>query len=157
MHSDSSVPPDGKERKVVIPLRESGLHKIVVRDGQDKTQVKWPQNQMMTILSTQDEPMNRFYAMWMGYFYVPKGTKVIGLFGGEHGEVRDSQDRPHFWLNGREANFYTVAVPPGEDGKFWRVRYVRGALRLLTVPPYFARSPKELLLPKEVLEADKSR
>lgn len=157
VHSDSSVPPDGKERKVVIPLRESGLHKIVVRDGQDKTQVKWPQNQMMTILSTQDEPMNRFYAMWMGYFYVPKGTKVIGLFGGEHGEVRDSQDRPHFWLNGREANFYTVAVPPGEDGKFWRVRYVRGAMRLLTVPPYFARSPKELLLPKEVLEADKSR
>ncbi|MEY4393639.1 MAG: hypothetical protein RL595_888 [Planctomycetota bacterium] len=157
VYSDSSVPPDGKERKIAISLRESGLYKILVRDGQDKTQVKWPQNQIMTVQSTQDEPMNRFYAMWMGYFYVPKGTKIIGFFGGEHGEVRDSQDRPHFWLNGREANFYTVAVPPGEDGKFWRVRYMRGAMRLLTVPPYFARSPNELLLPKEVLEADKAR
>lgn len=155
VHTDSSVPPDGKERKLIIPLKEGGLYKVVIKDGQDKTLVKWPENQIMSIVSTRDEPMNRFYAMWMGYFYVPKGTKVIGLFGGEHGEVRDSKDRPHFWLNGREPNFYSVAVPPGEDGKFWRVRYVRGALRLLTVPPYFAQSPAELLVPRETLSLDK--
>ena len=98
--------------------------------------------------------MNANYRHWMGYFYVPKGTKAIGLFGGRHGEVRDSHDRPHFWLNGREPNFYSVPVPPGEDGKVWRVRYAKGAIRLLTVPPCFAITPAGLLLPREVVEKD---
>ncbi|MSR31510.1 MAG: DUF4838 domain-containing protein [Gemmataceae bacterium] len=154
VQSNAAVPPDGKERKIKLTLPQPGLYKIVIKDGQDRTLVTWPKGQLMTVASTQDSPMNRFYGLWMGYFYVPRGAKVIGLFGGEHGEVRDSQDRPHFWLNGRENNYYSVPVPPGEDGKFWRVRYCRGSIRLLTVPPYFARSPEELLLPAEVIAKD---
>jgi len=136
---------------------QPGLYKINIKDGNDRTMVKWPKGQTMTVVSMQENPINKFYGLWMGYFYVPKGTKVIGLFGGEHGEVRDSQDRPHFWLNGREPNFYSVPVPPGEDGKFWRVRYCRGSVRLLTVPPYFAQTPAELLLPEEVVKKDSNK
>ena len=154
VETNVSIPPDGVERTLKLSLKQPGLYKIIVKDGNDRTQVNWPKGQLMTIASTQENPMNRFYGLWMGYFYVPKGTKMIGLFGGEHGEVRDSQDRPHFWLNGREPNFYSVPVPPGEDGKFWRVRYCRGAVRLLTVPPFFAKTPGELLLPDEVLAKD---
>lgn len=154
VETNASIPPDGVERTLKLSLKQPGLYKIIVKDGNDRTQVNWPKGQLMTIASTQENPMNRFYGLWMGYFYVPKGTKMIGLFGGEHGEVRDSQDRPHFWLNGREPNFYSVPVPPGEDGKFWRVRYCRGAVRLLTVPPFFAKTPGELLLPEEVLAKD---
>lgn len=154
VETNASIPPDGVERTLKLSLKQPGLYKIIVKDGNDRTQVNWPKGQLMTIASTQENPMNRFYGLWMGYFYVPKGTKMIGLFGGEHGEVRDSQDRPHFWLNGREPNFYSVPVPPGEDGKFWRVRYCRGAVRLLTVPPFFAKTPGELLLPDEVLAKD---
>ena len=154
VETNASIPPDGVERTIKLSLKQPGLYKIIVKDGNDRTQVNWPKGQLMTIASTQENPMNRFYGLWMGYFYVPKGTKMIGLFGGEHGEVRDSQDRPHFWLNGREPNFYSVPVPPGEDGKFWRVRYCRGAVRLLTVPPFFAKTPGELLLPDEVLAKD---
>lgn len=154
VETNASIPPDGVERTIKLSLKQPGLYKIIVKDGNDRTQVNWPKGQLMTIASTQENPMNRFYGLWMGYFYVPKGTKMIGLFGGEHGEVRDSQDRPHFWLNGREPNFYSVPVPPGEDGKFWRVRYCRGAVRLLTVPPFFAKTPGELLLPEEVLAKD---
>jgi hypothetical protein len=154
VETNASIPPDGVERTIKLSLKQPGLYKIIVKDGNDRTQVNWPKGQFMTIASTQENPMNRFYGLWMGYFYVPKGTKMIGLFGGEHGEVRDSLDRPHFWLNGREPNFYSVPVPPGEDGKFWRVRYCRGAVRLLTVPPFFAKTPGELLLPEEVLAKD---
>ena len=39
-------------------------------------------------------------------------------------------------------------MPDGEDGRLWRIRYGRGPIRLLTVPPYFARSGAELLLPQ---------
>jgi len=152
--TDRSVPPDGVERAVKLTAKEAGLYKITVSDGGDRTQVKWPAGQPMTVPSTLAEPMNAHYSQWALYFYVPKGTKVIGLFGGEHGEVRDSQNRPHFWLNGRAPNFYSVPVPPGEDGKVWRIRYARGSIRLLTVPPYFACSPRELLLPAEVVRKE---
>jgi hypothetical protein len=152
--SDRSVQPDGKEHTVKLTIKQPGLYRVTVSDGNDRTQVKWPDDLPLTIASTQEAPMNGTYGQWMGYFYVPKGTKIIGLFAGEHGEVRDSEDRPQFWLNGRERNFYGVAVPEGQDGKVWRVRYVRGAVRLLTVPPYFGRTPQDLLLPKEVIEKD---
>lgn len=152
---DRSVPPDGNEHTVRLPVKEAGLFKITVDDGNDRTLVRWPTNAAMTVRSTADEPMSGSYTdPWMMYFYVPKGTGVLGLFGGEHGEVRDSAGRPVFWLNGREPGFHSVAVPEGEDGKFWKIRYGRGAVRLLTVPPCFARSPAELLLPAEVVRRD---
>ncbi|MFC1597111.1 DUF4838 domain-containing protein [Planctomycetota bacterium] len=151
---DRSVPPDGTERTVKLTACEAGLHKIVVRDGGDRTRVIWPAGQRMTVTSSVDTPMNANYTSWMLYFYVPKGTQVIGLHGGGHGEIHDSAGRPVFWLNGREANFYSVTVPEGQDGKLWRIRYGRGPVRLLTVPPCFARSAEELLLPREVVESD---
>ncbi|NQT16877.1 MAG: hypothetical protein HQ582_29235 [Planctomycetes bacterium] len=151
---DRSVPPDGTERTVKLTAREAGLHKIVVRDGGDRTRVIWPAGQRMTVTSSVDTPMNANYTSWMLYFYVPKGTQVIGLHGGGHGEIHDSAGRPVFWLNGREANFYSVTVPEGQDGRLWRIRYGRGPVRLLTVPPCFARSAEELLLPREVVQSD---
>jgi hypothetical protein len=151
---DRSVPPDGIERTVKLIAGEAGLYKIVVHDGGDRTRVTWPAGQRMTVISSVDTPINAHYASWMLYFYVPKGTKVIGFHGGGHGEIHDSAGRPLFWLNGRQANFYSVAVPEGQDGKLWRIRSGRGPVRLLTVPPCFARSACELLLPREVVESD---
>ncbi len=151
--TDRSVPPDGTERTVEFSPNETGLHKIVIQDGGDRTRVTWPAGQRMTIPSSLREPMNSNYSSWTLYFYVPKGTRVIGLHGGGHGEVHDAAGRPIFWLNGRQTNFYSVPVPDGQDGKPWRIRYGRGAVRLLTVPPYFARCAGELLLPREVVES----
>ena len=150
--TDRSVPPDGSERTVKLSPNQTGLHKLVIQDGGDRTRVTWPAGQRIAIPSSLREPMNPNYSSWMLYFYVPEGTKVIGLHGGGHGEVHDAAGRPVFWLNGREPNFYSVAVPDGQDGKPWRIRYGRGAVRLLTVPPYLARSTDELLLPREVVE-----
>ena len=152
---DRSVPPDGTERTVRLTVTESGLYRVTISDGQDKTLVKWPVGQPMTVVSTETVPMNDTYGQWAQYFYVPRGTQVIGMYGGEHGEIRDSQDRPQFWFNGRERGFYRVPVPSGEDGKLWRIRYMRGPLILLTVPSNFAATPQELLLPREVVERDR--
>ncbi|MHC4177301.1 MAG: hypothetical protein ACYSWU_07335 [Planctomycetota bacterium] len=131
------------------------MYKVVVRDGGDRTRVTWPAGQPTTVVSSIEAPMNTHYQSRMLYFYVPKGTEVIGLHGGGHGEIHDSAGRPVFWLNGREPNFLSVPVPEGQDGKLWRIRYGRGPVRLLTVPPCFARNAEELLLSKEVVEADK--
>ncbi len=152
--TDRSVPPDGVERTVTLTAKEAGLYKIVINDGSDRTLVEWPEGRSMTVLSSAETPMNAAYGYWMAYFYVPQGTKVIGLHGGGHGEIQDSAQRTVFWLNGREPNYYGVEVPDGQDGKLWRVRFGRGAIRLLTVPPYFARSAGELLLPRETVQAE---
>ncbi|MFH1264356.1 MAG: hypothetical protein ABIK89_01420, partial [Planctomycetota bacterium] len=150
---DRGVPPDGTERTIKLKADQTGLHKIVVRDGGDRTRVSWPAGQRTTVSSSVESPMNEHYGSWMLYFYVPKGTRVIGLHGGRHGEVRDSVGRPVFWLNGREPNYFSVTVPEGQDGKLWHIRYGRGPIHLLTVPPYFARNAAELLLPKEVVDS----
>jgi hypothetical protein len=149
-----STPPDGNPHIVTLSVEEPGLYRLTLNDGMDLTQVKWNSSLPWVIKSSSDEPMNSHYNLWQMYFYVPKGTKTIGLFGGGHGEVRDSANRPVFWLNGREPNFYSLPVPDGEDGKLWSIRYGRGAIRLLTVPHLFARSVAELLLPREVVEKD---
>lgn len=152
---DRSVPPDGKEHDVRLEVKEPGLYRLTLDDGNDRTLFQWNSPLPLTIRSTLDEPMNgRFSEPWQLYFYVPKGTKVLGLFGGEHGEVRDSADRPVLWLNGRPPNYYSVEVPEGEDGRLWSFRYARGSMRLLTVPPCLARRPEELLLPAEVIAHD---
>ena len=49
--------------------------------------------------------------------------------------------------------FWSVPVAPGQDGKLWQYTG-KGQLKLMTVPPYLARSATELLLPREVVEAD---
>lgn len=152
--TDASVPPDGEARTIALPVTEPGVYKVTISDGNDKTRVAWPEAQPMTVRSTQAEPMNGNYGEWTAYFYVPRGTKVIGLFGGGHGEIRDSQNRPHLWLNGREPNYHAVDVPEGEDGKVWKVQYGKGAVRLLTVPPYLATTPAGLLVPAEVVAGE---
>jgi hypothetical protein len=154
---DRSVPPDGVERPVRLAVNEPGLYRIVVHDGDDRTLVTWEAGLPMTVEATEAAPLNRAYGSWEMYFYVPKGTQVVGLFGGEHGEIRDADGRPLFWLNGRERNYYSVAVPDGQDGRLWRIRYGQGPVQLLTVPSYFARSADELLLPREVVQRDAKR
>jgi hypothetical protein len=152
---DRSVPPDGNEHAVKVALREPGLYRIVIDDGMDRTRVMWDCRLPMTVKSTADEAMNKYYSdPWQLYFYVPKGTKTLGFFGGAAGEICDLSGKTLFSLKGRQPNYYSVAVPPGQDGKAWSIRGGRGSVRLLTVPPCFARTPAELLLPAEVVARD---
>ena len=105
-----------------------------------------------SLRSSLDEPLN-LSGRWTLYFYVPPGTKVIGLFGGGAGQVLDPDGKSAFGLDDRKLGYYSVGVPPGQDGKLWKIQQASGAVRLLTVPPYLARSPEELLLPRETVSA----
>lgn len=148
---------DGNEHMFELTPTEPGLYRVVVESETPAT-VYWRCDLPCTVESSASDPMNaRYRDLWQMYFYVPKGTKRIGLIGGEHGEIRDSHGRVVFWLNGRERKAYSFAVPAGQDGKLWSIRYGRGSVQLLTVPPYFAARPAELLLPHEVVEKDAAR
>jgi hypothetical protein len=149
---DASVPPDGTEHAVRLTAQQRGLHKIVVADGNDMTRVAWAPGTPITLRSSLDEPLN-LSGRWTLYFYVPPGTKLIGLFGGGAGQVLDPDGKSTFGLAERKLGYYSVRVPPGQDGKLWKIQQASGAVRLLTVPPYLARSPEELLLPRETVGA----
>lgn len=150
--TDQSIPADGKEHRLRLTTGEPGVYLVRINDGGDRTRARWTGALPLSFASTLDQPANQSHRQWAAYFYVPKGTRRIGLHGGEHGEVLDPEGRAHLWLNGRERGFYTVEVPEGQDGRFWQARYVRGALNLLTVPPYFTRHPREAVLPIDLLE-----
>ncbi|MDF1744278.1 MAG: DUF4838 domain-containing protein [Gimesia sp.] len=151
---DQSVPPDGKTRTVRLAIQEPGMHRFTVSDGGDRTSVQWKQNTAMVMRSSLEQPIVTS-GRWSLYFYVPEGTKRIGLHGGGTGSILDPEGQEQFTLQNRKAGFYSLPVPAGSDGKLWKVNHASGAIRLLTVPPYFARNAKELLLPQEVIEADR--
>ncbi len=152
---DRSAPPDGVKRKVTLALREAGPHRITVSDGGDMTSVAWTPRTRVCWKSSLQEPINT-NGRWTLYFYVPKGTRVIGLFGGGPAAIVDPNGRAALKVEDRQANFHSVRVPAGLDGKLWSVSRAAGSIRLLTVPPYLARTGAELLLPREVVQRDGS-
>jgi len=149
---EARVPPDGEPRPVVLRPREAGLHAIEVRDGGDRTQLTWPPGQPMTLWSGMG--LKPDYALaWSAYFYVPADAdRVAGYAAHCSGTLRDADGREVVdFRAGLEPGFFDVPVTPGQGGRLWRFDNCSGQRLLLTVPPCLARSPAELLLPREVV------
>jgi len=149
---DASVPPDGKPRQVVLKSPYAGLHWLEWTDGSDLTQVVPPPSLPWTIRMTLEDKTS-LQGRWSLYFYVPRGTKVIGGYAASRdGRVVNPQGKPAFNFNGlRAAGYFSVPVPAGQDGTLWKMEDVSGARVLLTVPSCFAKTAETLLLPKEVV------
>lgn len=153
--TDDSVLPDGEPRSVVLRSPHQGLHRLEWNDGSDMTQVIWPDNLPMTVRSTLDEPM-RLGGRWDLYFYVPKGTTIVGGYSDStRGRLVDGAGNLQFDFGTLDAaGYFSVDVPEGQDGALWKFVDSRGSRLLMTVPPYLATSLETLLLPREVVVAD---
>lgn len=151
--SDRSVPPDGKPRTISLPVKEPGLYRIGVSDGGDLTSVDWPENHRICFKSSIDEPITT-NGRWSLYFYVPRGTKKVGLHAQSRGRIHGPDGNMLLDLENTPAGYYSIPVPKGTDGRLWQVRSAASSIRLMTVPPYLARGTAELLLPREVVERD---
>jgi hypothetical protein len=115
-------------------------------------QTTWSDGVPMTIESSFERP-GGFYGYWTLYFYVPRGTKIVGGFSGGAGTLRNGGGSvAHTFTD--KPGYFSIAVPPGEDGKLWKFEQCAGDKMLMTVPPFLARSASELLLPREVVEKD---
>jgi len=155
---DASVPPDGKEHRVALTSRYGGLHTLEWTDGHDMTRVTWPDDLPFTVRSAQDAPM-RLSGRWSLYFYVPKGTvKVAGFATATAGKLLDGDGREVLAFGDmKQPDYFSVAVPDGQDGTLWKFEHCLGSRMLMTVPPYLAPSAKDLLLPREVVDAETGR
>ncbi len=158
------VRPDGRTYGVALPTPYDGLHRLDVFDGGDHTRIAWPEGMRVTLPSGLDAPGagSHFRGPWTLYFYVPKGTKVVGGWAARiaqwapriSGVLRDGDGRVRLDFASLEDGWFTAPVPDGQDGRLWRFEKTQGLRQLATVPPYLARSEKELLLPREVVERD---
>jgi hypothetical protein len=151
--SHGESPPDGVQRLIQLQTRHTGLHKITVSDGDDMTKVAWKPGTPMTIISSLVEPAG-FSGSWNLYFYVPKKTKIVGLFAGGSGKLLDGSGNVAFTFRAKKPDYYGIKVPEGQDGKLWKFHQCTGTKRLMTVPPCLASNARELLLPPEIVEAD---
>ncbi len=158
------VQPDGKTYGVTLQTTHDGLHQVDVVDGGDYTRIAWPEGMPVTLPSAFDTPTvsTHFRGGWTLYCYVPKGTTVVGGWAARiaqwapriSGVLKDGDGNVVFDFSQAEDGWFSVPVPPGQDGKLWKFENSQGTRQLMTIPPYLARTGAELLLPKEVVEKD---
>lgn len=147
----AEVPPTREPVAVELKSSLSGLQRLEVLAG-GGARTDWPEDVPMTIESSFEHP-GQFHGRWSLYFYVPRGTAVIGGFSEGEGTLRNPSGTVARKFD-TKPGFFSVAVPTGDDGKLWKWEQCAGDKLLMTVPPYLARSASELLLPKEVVERD---
>jgi len=153
---DESVPPDGEQHTVTLKSPYAGLHTLMVADGSDMTNLELPAGLPVTVSSSMNNKPPALGTKWSLYFYVPRGTKVVGGYtDGKTGKVLDGAGNPVFNFVDLEAvGYFRIPVSAGQDGKLWQFDNCDGMRLLMTVPPYLARTAQELLLPAEVVERD---
>jgi hypothetical protein len=148
----ATLAPDKQERAVELKTSFKGLHRIEVADATAGTALTWTEGQPMTVQSSPETPAS-FQGRWSLYFYVPRGTRTVGGYASGQGLLRDGAGKLLHTFS-QEPGYFRVEVPPGQDGKLWKFENSVGQRLLMTVPPFLARSGKELLLPAEVVARD---
>lgn len=147
--SSQMVLNDLKQHDVTLESKKYGLHKLEICTGSNSASVDVQPGVPVVF------PINADTFSFIDmYFYVPKGTKEVAgcafrlcLY--------DSDGKIAYKPNEDKISFFSVPVPAGQDGKLWRATAY--SLILMTVPPYLACSADEMLLPKEVIEADNKK
>jgi len=152
---DESVAPDGIENELSLKSPFEGLHQIKVWPPSNRAKVENEPSTPLTMESSM-KASNRLAGSWSLYFYVPKGTKIVGGFASSRsGTILDGNGKKVLTFSKIETpGYFKVDVPAGQDGKLWKFYGVTGKRLLMTVPPFLARSGEELLLPNEVVKAD---
>lgn len=148
----AKVPPDKADHTIELPTSFTGLHRLEVNDSAAATRIIWPDDLPMTLQSSADAPA-ALHGRWSLFFYVPKGTPTIGGFASGTGTLVNPEDRKIHDFPAKPG-YFSIPVPPGQDGRLWQFQNTAGQRQLLTVPPFLARNARELLLPREVLAAD---
>lgn len=153
----AAVPSDKEPHAIELKAKHAGLHEIEVYAPGTGASIDWEPGTIVTLEASKEYLVN-FTGDWTMYFYVPKGTREVGGYaygqrGRSKGTLRDGDGNVVMPFT-VEARYFKVAVPEGQDGRFWRFDTWSGRVFLLTVPPWLARSPQELLVPREVVETD---
>ena len=143
------VEADNNEHVVTFRAKEQGTHILTINDGASGCSVRWPAGQKVSVRSDLTRPMNHS-TWWTAYFYVPRGTDKLQLFSDRGDGTIVGPNGVRYSLKG-EPGYHDITIPNPQSDQFWKVEVGVGAVRLINVPPFFAREPNELLVPVEIL------
>lgn len=150
--SEGEAPPDKQPHEIILKTTFTGLHRIEVEDRRAGSKLELQSGLAQTFNATFDQTAD-LHGRHTLYFYVPKGTSIVGGFAEGPGRLADGSSKMVHEFQGKPG-YFSVRVGAGEDGKLWKFEFTSARRVLLTVPPQMARSAEELLLPKEVVEKD---
>jgi hypothetical protein len=153
-----SVVNDQKPHEFTFTAPAPGLYRVDAKTKRMGLHVDWPAGTPVSFASSLAEPIDLSSRINM-YFYVPTGTVTVGGYASGVGLVRDGSGKNVFEFDKtrfRSGDYFNIPVPAGQDGKLWEFAFSAGPRLLMTVPPYLAQSGSELLLPREVVEADRA-
>jgi len=146
----ATVPVDKKDHAIVMASPYAGLHRLEIADGGDLTNVTWPAGQPVAIPASPAE-RTRMHGSYSLVFHVPVGTTSIsGYCEQPKGSLRSAAGELLFDFSTlKQAGYFSVPLREDLAGQWHRLVDAGGVMLLMTVPPYLARSPDELLLPEE--------
>jgi len=148
---DESVPPDGNPRTVILKPKYAGLHRLEMNDGDDMTRIEFPDGLPVAYPVTR-EKMGPFGSVF--YFYVPKGTKVLGFYAKTGRGVIMTPDGKIFAKLAKVKGFARLDLPENLTGKVWQVRNMKGVFRLLTVPDVLNLNSGIILVPETIAKKE---
>jgi hypothetical protein len=142
------APADKLAQRVSFEVPRPGQYTLLLEDSRQGADLTWPAGTSLSIPATQSEPP-AFVGRWTLYLYVPKGTRELVLYCSPgRGRLLDARGEvAHVF--GAQRGIVRVPVPTGQDGTVWKFDHNRGRRLPLNVPPWFAASPDELLVPAE--------
>jgi hypothetical protein len=147
-----------REHRIELSTPHAGLHTVQWADGNDMTRVQVEGELPVTCRSALEDRF-RVSGRWSLYFYVPRGTKVVGGYATPAtGRLLDGDgNRVYAFEDMEQPGYFKVPVGQGQDGRLWKFDGCTGARLLMTVPPYLAARAGDLLLPREVVTKDAAR
>lgn len=158
--------PDGQTVAVSLKTRHAGLHWLEVIDGGDHTRIEWPEGMPVMVPSSLDSPeaSSHFRGQWSMYFYVPKGTEMVGGWAARvanwapriSGKLLNADGEEVLDFAEREEGWFKVPVAADQAGRLWKFEQSQGQRLLMTVPPYLTHDPQRLMLPEEVVAVDEA-
>src|SRR5262249_12651416 len=90
--AQATVAPDQPEHVVRLKTAFAGLHRLEVSDRSAGTALTWPAGLAVTVRSDPEAPAS-FHGRWSLYFYVPRGTKVVGGYASGVGVLLDGDGK----------------------------------------------------------------
>jgi hypothetical protein len=140
------APADKRAQSVSFDVPGPGQYRLLVEDSRQGVQLTWPAGTALSIPATRVE-RPALWGRWTLYLYVPRGTRELVLYSSRgQGALLDPRgDVAHVF--GAQRGIVRIPVPPGQDGKAWKFNNNLGQRLPLNVPPWFAASPDELLVP----------
>lgn len=151
----AKLPADNQWHSVVLKASGSGLYAIELSDLAGRSEVEWPVGAPV-FFSSGSGRATTAAGVYDAWFFVPAGVEIIAGYSElAEGRIVDASGEPvHSFHAQQDPGYFMVKIGASAKGRFFKFEGARGKKLLMTVPPFLARHPTELAIPRDALSDD---